>query len=90
MATLHFHPNEQHEARLGITASRKVGKAVLRHRIKRRIREIFRRFEDRRSLPNMDIVVHLRPGTGSTDFQTLQQEIQTLLGFLVPRSEARR
>ncbi len=90
VATLHFHPNEQQEARLGITASRKVGKAVVRHRIKRRIREIFRRFEHRSSLPKMDIVVHLRPGTGGTDFQTLQKEISTLLGSLVQRAASRR
>lgn len=90
MATLHFHPNEQQEARLGITASRKVGKAVVRHRIKRRIREIFRRYEDRGSLPHMDIVVHLRPGTGATDFKTLQEEIRSLLGYLVRRTESRR
>ena len=37
--------NEHGETRLGVTASRKVGKAVVRHRTKRRVREIFRRFE---------------------------------------------
>lgn len=89
VTTLHFHPNEQQEARLGITASRKVGKAVVRHRIKRRIREIFRRFEKRKLLPSMDIVVHLKPGTGHTDFHVLEEELQGLFDFLVQRADLR-
>ena len=82
LATLHFHTNEQREVRLGITASRKVGKAVLRHRVKRRVREIFRRFPGRRELAAIDIVVHLWPEAGSADFPTLRNEIERLLASL--------
>jgi ribonuclease P protein component len=35
-------PSKQGRARLGVTASRKVGNAVVRNRVKRRIREWFR------------------------------------------------
>ena len=46
-------------ARLGVTVSRKVGNAVVRNRVKRRIREWFRR--DGHSLvPGCDIVVIAR------------------------------
>lgn len=89
VATLHFHPNEQQEARLGITASRKVGKAVVRHRAKRRVREIFRRFPKRQHLPKMDIVVHLKPGTGTASFHQLEQDVHQFLDFLVQRPLAK-
>lgn len=83
LASLHFHPNEIREARLGITASRKVGKAVVRHKVKRRIRDIFRRWPQRNSLPALDIVVHLKPIAGTSDFSSLRQEVERLLARLV-------
>jgi ribonuclease P protein component len=45
--------------RLGITASRRVGNAVVRNRVKRRIREWFRR-TGRAQLPGLDVVVIAR------------------------------
>ena len=42
------------DVRLGITASRKVGNSVVRHRLKRRVREVFRRFEGRDSMSVFD------------------------------------
>jgi ribonuclease P protein component len=52
-------PNTHGECRLGITATRKVGGAVQRNRIKRVMREIFRRH--RRTLaPPLDLVVNAR------------------------------
>jgi len=94
-ASLHFHPRESSEAprspedpgspedrrtRLGITASRKVGKAVVRHRVKRRVREIFRRWPQRASLGAIDIVVHLKPAAASAGFEEFEREIGRLLG----------
>ena len=86
LASLHFHANQEEDVRLGITASRKVGNAVLRHRAKRRVREIFRRFDGRPLLPAVDIVVHLWPGAGKAEFMTLSTEIERLLSSL-PRRE---
>lgn len=80
LVVLHVHPNDLGEARLGITASRKVGKAVVRHRIKRRAREIFRRFERRAELASLDIVVHVKPPAGSSDFRALEGELHRLFG----------
>ena len=45
-------PNRTRRVRLGITAGKKVGGAVLRNRAKRRIRELFRTF-----------LAGIRPGT---------------------------
>lgn len=79
LATLHFHPNESPAPRLGITASRKVGNAVVRHRLKRRVREIFRRYPGRDRLPSLDLVVHLWPGADDASFAALRDEIERLL-----------
>lgn len=89
LLTLYFHPNEEMSARLGITASRKVGKAVVRERLKRRVREIFRRSTRRAELPPMDIVVHLRPGAGEAAFGALRSELEELLAGLPPAGHGR-
>lgn len=89
LATLHFVPNQLGHPRLGITASRKVGKAVVRQRLKRRTREIYRRWQDRGKLPALDLVVHLKPEAGRADFASFQAELLRLLAGVVPREGAR-
>lgn len=90
LASLHFHSNEGQDARLGVTASRKVGKAVVRHRLKRRIREIFRRFQHRGRLRPVDVVVHLKPAAAEAAFADLAAEVGRLLESLIPNTEQRR
>ena len=86
-AILYFVPNQLGHPRIGITASRKVGKAVVRHRLKRRIKEVYRRWQDRGSLPALDLVVHLKPEAGKSDFPALRAELLRLLGGLRERRE---
>jgi ribonuclease P protein component len=81
-ATLHFHPNREGTARLGITASRKVGNAVHRHRLKRWAREIFRRFPRRGDLGSYDVVVHFWPAARETAFAAVRAELERLLSAL--------
>lgn len=69
-------------ARLGITASRRIGGAVVRNRVKRRIREWFRR-RDRRSERQLDIVVIARSGAVGLDQRTLSLELDGLLAQAV-------
>jgi ribonuclease P protein component len=75
---VHRGPSAQH-ARLGITVTRKVGGAVVRQRVKRRLREIYRRWEHRRELPAIDLVVHAKPKVREADFATLRSEMSDLL-----------
>ena len=79
-------PPEPPHARIGITASRKVGNAVARHRIKRRIREIYRRWNRRRDLPPLDLVVHVLATAGQADYQALKKD---LLDLLTPLTSSR-
>jgi ribonuclease P protein component len=87
LAIVYFVPNQLGHPRMGITASRKVGKAVVRQRLKRRIREIYRRWQDRGKLPALDLVIHLKPEAGRADFPTFQVELLRLLGGLVQKRE---
>lgn len=64
-------------ARLGITASRRVGPAVERNRVKRRIRECFRR--NRSLFPaESDVVVIARAGSPALSGTEVQREILEL------------
>ena len=74
--------------RLGITVTRKVGGAVVRHRLKRQIREIYRRWGKRRQLVSCDILVHVKPAARQAEFAELQREIHRLLRPLV-RNQSR-
>ena len=85
LAILYFAPNQLGHPRLGITASRKVGPAVVRQRIKRRIKEVYRRWKDRGKLPALDLVVHLKPEARQADFQALKAELLRLLSGVLPR-----
>jgi ribonuclease P protein component len=68
-ADQHQHP------RLGITASRRVGPAVVRSRVKRRIREWFR--HHREDLPvNRDIVVIARSSAATAPWAQLEAELR--------------
>ena len=84
LATLHFVPNQLEHPRFGITASRKVGRAVVRQRLKRRVREVYRRWSRRRQLPPLDLVVHLKPAAAQASFEELRRELLRLLGRLLP------
>ncbi len=84
---LHAVPNAIDAPRLGITVSRKVGGAVVRNRVKRRVREIYRRWSERARLPALDLVVAARPAAATAEFGVLKSEIERLLASLLPRPE---
>ncbi len=88
LALLYFVPNHLGHPRIGITASRKVGPAFVRHRIKRRIKEIYRRWNERGNLPALDFVLHLKPEARSSEFEALRADLMRLFAGVLPRREA--
>jgi len=67
-------PNELSYCRLGLAVSRKVGNAVVRNKIKRRLREIFRKQLKDRPL-QYDFVVVARSASAEAEFADLQMGI---------------
>jgi ribonuclease P protein component len=64
--------------RLGLTVSRRVGGAVARNRVKRRVREWFRQ-ERGRLAPGTDWVVIARRGAAELDARTTWSELEELV-----------
>lgn len=81
---LHSLGNASESPRFGQTASRKVGGAVERHRLKRWAREIYRRWPDRRRLPPADLIAHFKPGAAAASFTDFRRELERLLASLLP------
>ncbi len=74
-------------SRLGVTVSRRIGNAVIRNRIKRRVREIFRRRIRDSLAQGTSIVVIARPGAGSLATASITDELVAAARFF---SETRR
>lgn len=65
-------------SRIGVTVSRKVGNSVVRHRVKRWVRETFRR--NKALFPqSADIVAIAREGKAPASFEAVHAELTTLV-----------
>ena len=67
---LYARKNRSGQNRVGLTVSKKLGKAVVRNRIRRRLREVYR-LNEARFAPGWDIVVVARSRCISADFEKL-------------------
>ena len=76
--------------RVGITVSKKLGHAVVRNRVRRRLREVYRLHEER-VLPGWDIVVVARSRAVDAPFASLVKgylDLARRAGILRPEGEA--
>ena len=71
--SVHAFPNEHGNPRLGLSVSRKVGTAVTRNTVRRRLREVFHS-----ALPeipgDLDLVVSARPAAAEATVRELSEE----------------
>lgn len=83
---LYARKNRTEGNRVGITVSKKLGKAHVRNRTRRRIREVYRLNEEK-FLPGWDIVIVARTKAVEAEFSRLTQSCLTLAkkaGLLAP------
>lgn len=70
--------NRRGHSRLGVSVSTKLGCAVVRNRVRRRIREIYR-LNKAKMLPGYDLIVVARVRALETDYQKLDRTYLRLL-----------
>ena len=71
--SVHAFPNELGTLRLGLSVSKKVGNAVVRNGLRRRLREVFRAVSDE-GRRDLDLVVSARPAAAGAGFDALREE----------------
>jgi len=74
-------PVRRRESHLGITVSTKLGKAVRRNRIRRRLREIYR-LNEHRLVPGRDVVIVARMRSAEAGYHELEADFLRLAGKL--------
>ena len=86
LLVLYARRNRTHTNRVGVTAGKKLGHAVVRNRIRRRVREVYR-LNEFRFQPGWDIVVVIRSRALHAGFDELTRAYLSLArkaGILIP------
>lgn len=75
---MHAFPNDLGDPRLGLSVSKKVGNAVTRNTVRRRLKEIFR--ASLSEIPgSLDLVVSARPAAAGASLFDLSEEFSRSL-----------
>ncbi|HHY74936.1 MAG TPA: ribonuclease P protein component [Bacillus bacterium] len=69
---------EQNEMRIGLSVSKKIGKAVIRNQIKRYVRQVFLELQEDLK-QNMDYVIIARKPTAEMNFQETKKSLLHVL-----------
>jgi ribonuclease P protein component len=76
--TVFSRPNDLPQTRFGFSIKKALGKAVVRNRMRRRIREVVRKH--RQEIPaGWDIVIHPKSSVARAEFLTLAADLLRLL-----------
>ena len=81
-------PNGRRHTRVGITVSRKVGNAVVRNRVRRYVREVFRQNKDWFP-PGWDVVVIAKKRAAQVGFSEVERDLETAAPRLHRAAERR-
>lgn len=90
-AVLFFAPNGLPHSRLGITATKKLGKAHDRNRVKRWTREVYRRQREPLGIDgqSLDLVVNVKPNARDASFEDFSRDLARLLQRVVTQAAGR-
>jgi ribonuclease P protein component len=82
---LFFAANELPHSRIGITATKKAGKANVRNRLKRWTREVYRRHREPLGIDgrSLDIVVNVKPNAAQASFEDYSRDLARVLERVV-------
>ena len=69
--------------RLGFTVSKKVGKAVIRNKVKRRLRALAKAVLQEHDISNLDLVIIGRKHTIRRPFAKLQEDMKTTIEKII-------
>ena len=86
---LYARRNRSAQNRVGVTVGKKLGHAVVRNRVRRRLREVYR-LNEAKFAPGWDIVVVARSRCIKADFSKLTQAYLSLAekaGILLPEEQ---
>ncbi|MGI6307648.1 MAG: ribonuclease P protein component [Dethiobacteria bacterium] len=76
---LYFRKNREKYNRLGIVVSKKVGKSVVRHRLKRLYREAMRSLQDQIHGTGYDLIIIARKGADKLTYKEAIQDLRNLM-----------
>ena len=90
-SVLFFAPNGLALSRIGVTATKKLGKANVRNRLKRWTREVYRRQRGALGIDaqSLDIVVNVKPNAAQTSFDEYSRDLARVLGRVVSEGGGR-
>ncbi len=86
--SVHALPNTIGEPRLGLSVSKKVGTAVKRNKVRRRLKEVFR-YSAKRLPDNLDFVISALPAAAEASLEELNEEFSRSVRRFCKSAEAR-